>query len=207
MDRSQKIYKGFFIPLNTVIYQYKILFLIFNQLKKINNNFSNNSNNDEIENLKNKISQYEITLENTKNQYQKQINFYIEQMNNYNNLFSIISNFFQNLSNKFIPNFNINVQNNFNSKESNNIIQLNQKDLEEKFDRLEQYINELNSELNEYKNKNNLNIVNKDDKSSLDKNIDIDKNELDKFIIYNYNNNNINDSFPKTNKNYENIFS
>ena len=32
--------------------------------------------------------------------------------------------------------------------EENNIIQLNQKDLEEKFDRLEQYITELNSELN-----------------------------------------------------------
>ena len=170
-------------------------------LNKINNNFSNNVNVDEIENLKNKISQYEITLENTKNQYQKQINFYIEQLANYNSLTSIISNFFQHISNKFIPNININTPNN--QLESNKL--LNLKDLEEKFNKVEQYITGLNSELNEYKskNKNNFVILNKDNKLTLDKNIDIDKNELDKFIIYNKD---IYDSFPNTNIN-NNIFS
>lgn len=167
-------------------------------LNKINN-FSNNTFIDEIENLKNKISQYETTLENTKNQYQKQINFYVEQLSNYNTLISIISNFFKRISNKFIQNINLNIPNN--QIENNNL--LNPKEIEEKFNKIEQYIAELNSELNENKNKNknNLVLLNKENKLTFDKNIDLDKNEIDKFILYNSNTNNINDSFHNTNMN------
>ena len=172
-------------------------------LNKINN-FSNNTFIDEIENLKNKISQYEMTLENTKNQYQKQINFYIEQLSNYNTLISIILNFFKRISSKYIPNINLNIPNN--QIENNNL--LNPKDIEENLNKIEQYITELNSELNENKNKNknNLVLLNKENKLTFDKNIDLDKNEMDKFIIFNSNTNNINDSFHNTNIN-NNIFS
>ena len=134
----------------------------------------NNQFNEEIETLKNKILQYEESLENTKIQYQKQINFYIQQLTNYNTLITIITNFFTNISKKYIPNYNFNIQNNI--IEPNNFIQLNQKDLEEKFEKIEQYINDLNLELNDYKKKETL---------SIDKNIDFDKNEIDKFITHN----------------------
>ena len=82
-------------------------------LTKINQNGPkdnlDNEFNDEIEILKNKISQYEVSLENTKVQYQKQINFYVQQLSNYNTLITIISNFFKNISKKFIPNYNFNI--------------------------------------------------------------------------------------------------
>ena len=84
-------------------------------LTKINQNGPkdnlDNEFNDEIEILKNKISQYEVSLENTKVQYQKQINFYVQQLSNYNTLITIISNFFKNISKKFIPNYNFNIPN------------------------------------------------------------------------------------------------
>ena len=54
-------------------------------LNKINPNSpinNNNEYNDEIEFLKNKISQLEESIDNTKMQYQKQINFYIQQLSN-----------------------------------------------------------------------------------------------------------------------------
>ena len=157
-------------------------------LNRINPNISKNKEtNDEIEILKNKISQYESSLENTRIEYQKQINFYIQQTSNYNALITIITNFFKIISTKYIPNYNFNIPNH--TIEPNNFIQLNQKDFEEKFNKIIEYINDLHSELEEYKNKDNL-VINK--------NIDVDKNELDKFIQLN---NNINDSFPRTNIN------
>ena len=173
---------------------------ILNQIKQSNiiNNIDKEYNN-EIENLKNKISQYEITLENMKNQYQEQINYYIQQLSNYNIFITITTNFFQNISKKYIPNYNFNMLNNV--TEPNNFIPLNQKDLEEKFAKIEQYIGDLNSELNEYKGKDYLSSINKQDKRDnlpiiINKDFDKEKNEIDKLISYNNN-----DSFTKTNNN------
>ena len=173
---------------------------ILNQIKKSNiiNNIDKEYNN-EIENLKNKISQYEVTLENMKNQYQEQINYYIQQLSNYNIFITITTNFFQNISKKYIPNYNFNMPNNV--TEPNNFIPLNQKDLEEKFAKIEQYIGDLNSELNEYKGKDYLSSINKQDKRDnlpiiINKDFDKEKNEIDKLISYNNN-----DSFTKTNNN------
>ena len=173
---------------------------ILNQIKQSNiiNNIDKEYNN-EIENLKNKISQYEVTLENMKNQYQEQINYYIQQLSNYNIFITITTNFFQNISKKYIPNYNFNMPNNL--TEPNNFIPLNQKDLEEKFAKIEQYINDLNSELNEYKGKDYLSSINKQDKRDnlpiiINKDFDKEKNEIDKLISYNNN-----DSFTKTNNN------
>jgi hypothetical protein len=173
---------------------------ILNQIKQSNiiNNIDKEYNN-EIENLKNKISQYEVTLENMKNQYQEQINYYIQQLSNYNIFITITTNFFQNISKKYIPNYNFNMPNNV--TEPNNFIPLNQKDLEEKFAKIEQYINDLNSELNEYKGKDYLSSINKQDKRDnlpiiINKDFDKEKNEIDKLISYNNN-----DSFTKTNNN------
>ena len=173
---------------------------ILNQIKRSNirNNIDKEYNN-EIENLKNKISQYEVTLENMKNQYQEQINYYIQQLSNYNIFITITTNFFQNISKKYIPNYNFNMPNNV--TEPNNFIPLNQKDLEEKFSKIEQYIGDLNSELNEYKGKDYLSSINKQDKRDnlpiiINKDFDKEKNEIDKLISYNNN-----DSFTKTNNN------
>ena len=173
---------------------------ILNQIKQSNiiNNIDKEYNN-EIENLKNKISQYEVTLENMKNQYQEQINYYIQQLSNYNIFITITTNFFQNISKKYIPNYNFNMPNNV--TEPNNFIPLNQKDLEEKFAKIEQYIGDLNSELNEYKGKDYLSSINKQDKRDnlpiiINKDFDKEKNEIDKLISYNNN-----DSFTKTNNN------
>ena len=173
---------------------------ILNQIKQSNiiNNIDKEYNN-EIENLKNKISQYEVALENMKNQYQEQINYYIQQLSNYNIFITITTNFFQNISKKYIPNYNFNMPNNV--TEPNNFIPLNQKDLEEKFAKIEQYIGDLNSELNEYKGKDYLSSINKQDKRDnlpiiINKDFDKEKNEIDKLISYNNN-----DSFTKTNNN------
>ena len=151
----------------------------------------NNEFNDEIEILKNKIYQYEASLENTKIQYQKQINFYVQQLSNYNSLITIITNFFRNISKKFIPNYNFNIPNII--VEPNNFVPLNQKDIEEKFNKIEQYINELNLELNKYKEKENLTI---------DRNFDLDNNEIDKYMI---NNNKAKETISSIN--YNNIYS
>ena len=169
---------------------------INNILNQINQNSPQDNiseeHNEEIKILKEKISQYETSLENTKLQYQKQINFYIQQLTNYNILITIITNFFNNISKKYIPNYNFNIPNQI--LEENNFISLNQKDIEDKFNKIEQYISELNDELNEYKKKDNF---------QMDKIIDIDKNEIDKLITNNYN---IKDSLTYTNLN-NNIFS
>ena len=162
----------------------------FNPNRPKDNNL-NNEFNDEIEILKNKIYQYEASLENTKIQYQKQINFYVQQLSNYNSLITIITNFFRNISKKFIPNYNFNIPNII--VEPNNFVPLNQKDIEEKFNKIEQYINELNLELNKYKEKENLTI---------DKNFDLDNNEIDKYMI---NNNKAKETISSIN--YNNIYS
>ena len=166
-------------------------------LTKINQNGPkdnlDNKLNDEIEILKNKISQYEASLENTKVQYQKQINFYVQQLSNYNTLITIISNFFKNISNKFIPNYNFNIPNII--IEPNNFVPLNQKDIEEKLNKIEEYISDLNSELNEYKEREKEHLT-------IDRNYDFDKNEIDKYIIQN---NKIKETISNTN--YNNIYS
>ena len=166
-------------------------------LTKINQNGPkdnlDNEFNDEIEILKNKISQYEVSLENTKVQYQKQINFYVQQLSNYNTLITIISNFFKNISKKFIPNYNFNIPNII--IEPNNFVPLNQKDIEEKFNKIEEYISDLNSELNEYKEREKEHLT-------IDRNYDFDKNEIDKYIIQN---NKIKETISNTN--YNNIYS
>ena len=151
----------------------------------------NNEFNDEIEILKNKIYQYEASLENTKIQYQKQINFYVQQLSNYNSLITIITNFFRNISKKFIPNYNFNIPNII--VEPIKFVPLNQKDIEQKFNKIEQYINEVNLELNKYKEKENLTI---------DKNFDLDNNEIDKYMI---NNNKAKETISSIN--YNNIYS
>ena len=143
--------------------------------------------------MKNKISQYEVSLENTKVQYQKQINFYVQQLSNYNTLITIISNFFKNISKKFIPNYNFNIPNII--IEPNNFVPLNQKDIEEKFNKIEEYISDLNSELNEYKEREKEHLT-------IDRNYDFDKNEIDKYIIQN---NKIKETISNTN--YNNIYS
>ena len=166
-------------------------------LTKINQNGPkdnlDNEFNDEIEILKNKISQYEVSLENTKVQYQKQINFYVQQLSNYNTLITIISNFFKNISKKFILNYNFNIPNII--IEPNNFVPLNQKDIEEKFNKIEEYISDLNSELNEYKEREKEHLT-------VDRNYDFDKNEIDKYIIQN---NKIKETISNTN--YNNIYS
>lgn len=166
-------------------------------LTKINQNGPkdnlDNEFNDEIEILKNKISQYEVSLENTKVQYQKQINFYVQQLSNYNTLITIISDFFKNISKKFIPNYNFNIPNII--IEPNNFVPLNQKDIEEKFNKIEEYISDLNSELNEYKEREKEHLT-------IDRNYDFDKNEIDKYIIQN---NKIKETISNTN--YNNIYS
>ena len=166
-------------------------------LTKINQNGPkdnlDNEFNDEIEILKNKISQYEVSLENTKVQYQKQRNFYVQQLSNYNTLITIISNFFKNISKKFIPNYNFNIPNII--IEPNNFVPLNQKDIEEKFNKIEEYISDLNSELNEYKEREKEHLT-------IDRNYDFDKNEIDKYIIQN---NKIKETISNTN--YNNIYS
>ena len=166
-------------------------------LTKINQNGPkdnlDNEFNDEIEILKNKISQYEVSLENTKVQYKKQINFYVQQLSNYNTLITIISNFFKNISKKFIPNYNFNIPNII--IEPNNFVPLNQKDIEEKFNKIEEYISDLNSELNEYKEREKEHLT-------IDRNYDFDKNEIDKYIIQN---NKIKETISNTN--YNNIYS
>ena len=159
-------------------------------LNKINPNSpinNNNEYNDEIEFLKNKISQLEESIDNTKMQYQKQINFYIQQLSNYNAFITIITDFFNKIFKKYIPNYNFNIPNNI--IEENKFTPLNTKDIEEKFNKIDQYIYDLNIELNEYKKKNN---------STIDKNIDDDKNEIDKFITHN---NYIKDSITYSNNN------
>ena len=147
-----------------------------------NYNNDNIKNNEEIETLKNKINILEKNLENNKNQYEKQINFYTQQLSNYNTLITIISNFFQNISKKYIPNYNFNLPNYI--MDPNNLQPINKGDFESKFIKIEEYISNLNSELNKDK-KINLTI---------EKNIDIEENNID---------NNSNDLFTnKNNNNY-----
>ena len=92
------------------------------------------------------------SFEKTKNHYENQINYYIQQLSNYNNLISIVNSFFQNISKKYIPDYNFNIQNNF--LDPTNYIPFNQNELEEKFKKIEDYIYNLNNEINIYKNQN-----------------------------------------------------
>lgn len=180
-----------------------------NQINSIKEKpFSLNPNNDELNNqlsfLQNKIAIYEISLEKTKNKYENQINYYIEQLANYNNLIAIINSFFRIISEKYIPNYNFNIQNNTSDIHT---VPLIKNDFEEKFKIIEIYISNLNSELNKYKSKNtnfessllnqNLSEIKtetKDDQFKLNKNIEEIKDND------NSNYNNIKDSsFIKTN--------
>ena len=135
-----------------------------NQINKIkeqplilnsNNIRNNNDLKEQLSLLNNKITIYEVSLEKTKNLYEKQINYYVQQLTNYNILISIVTSFFENISKKYIPNYNFNLQNiyadKFNSNIQNDVNPLNKSDLEEKFQKIENYIYNLQQELNNYR--------------------------------------------------------
>ena len=189
-----------------------------NQINKIKEqplilNSNNNRNNDlkeQLSLLNNKITIYEVSLEKTKNLYEKQINYYVQQMSNYNILISIVTSFFENISKKYIPNYNFNLQNfyvdKFNSNSQNDVNPLNKNDLEEKFQKIENYIYNIQQELNNYRlqgkrldppltyNQYNEKNENKN-KSEFNQNRNGEEND-----VYNFENSN--NSFMKT----ENIF-
>ena len=134
-----------------------------NQINKIkeqplilnSNNIRNNDLKEQLSLLNNKITIYEVSLEKTKNLYEKQINYYVQQLCNYNILISIVTSFFENISKKYIPNYNFNLQNiyvdKFNSNSQNDVNPLNKNDLEEKFQKIENYIYNIQQELNNYR--------------------------------------------------------
>ena len=181
----------------------------------LNNNNNNNEFNKQLSILQNKISIYELSLEETKNKYETEINYYIQQLSNYNILISIVNSFFQNIFKNYMHNYNysLNIPNNL--QKNTYATPLNREDLEEKFKIIEKYIFNLNNELNNYKiknktfessllnpnlidNKEDININIKDDEFKLNNNNeeDIQDNQ--------WNNNNsfikTNDFFSKNNK-------
>ena len=189
-----------------------------NQINKIkeqplivnSNNIKNNDLKEQLSLLNNKITIYEVSLEKTKNLYEKQINYYVQQLSNYNILISIVTSFFENISKKYIPNYNFNFQkiyvDKFNSNSQNDVNPLDKSDLEEKFQKIENYIYNIQQELNNYRlegkrlepplsynqyNENNEN----ENKNEFNRN-----NNGEEKDIYNLENNN--NSFMKT----ENIF-
>ena len=189
-----------------------------NQINKIkeqplilnSNNIRNNDLKEQLSLLNNKITIYEVSLEKTKNLYEKQINYYVQQLSNYNILISIVTSFFENISKKYIPNYNFNLQNiyvdKFNSNSQNDVNPLNKSDLEEKFQKIENYIYNIQQELNNYRlqgklldlplsyNQYNGKNENKN-KSEINQNRNGEEND-----VYTFENNN--NSFMKT----ENIF-
>ena len=189
-----------------------------NQINKIkeqplilnSNNIRNNDLKEQLSLLNNKITIYEVSLEKTKNLYEKQINYYVQQLSNYNILISIVTSFFENISKKYIPNYNFNLQNiyvdKFNSNSQNDVNPLDKSDLEEKFQKIENYIYNIQQELNNYRlegkrlepplsyNQYNGKNENKN-KSEINQNRNGEEND-----VYNFENNN--NSFMKT----ENIF-
>ena len=134
-----------------------------NQINKIkeqplilnSNNIRNNDLKEQLSLLNDKINIYEVSLEKTKNLYEKQINYYVQQISNYNILISIVTSFFETISKKYIPNYNFNFQNiyvdKFNSNSNNDVNPLNKSDLEEKFQKIENYIYNIQQELNNYR--------------------------------------------------------
>lgn len=170
----------------------KELYEALNQINKMkeqplminNNNIKSIEYNDQLCLLNNKIGLYEISLEKTKNLYEKQINSYIEQLSNYNTLITLVDSFFQKISKKYITNYSFNLPNLI--ADPMNFTSLNKKDLEEKFNKIEEYIDNLNQELNCYRlqnknsdysneNSNNKNIITIND-FIVDKNDEEEKN-------------------------------
>ena len=185
-----------------------------NQLNKIkeqplilNSNNNNNDLKEQLSLLNNKITIYEVSLEKTKNLYEKQINYYIQQLSNYNILIAIVNSFFEAISKKYIPNYNFNLQNiyinKFDSNSQNDINPLNKSDLEEKFQKIENYIYNIQQELNNYRLQGkrldpplSYNQYN-ENKNEFDQNKDREENEA-------YKAQNSNNSFMKTENLFEN---
>ena len=166
----------------------------------VNNiNIKNSEFNEQLSLLNNQISVNEISLEKTKNIYEKQINSYIQQLSNYNTLLTLVDSFFQTISKKYIPNYSFNLPNIF--VDPKNFEPLNKNDFEEKFNKIEEYIYNLNQELNCYrlqnKNDSNENINKK--KISINDFI-VDKNDEDEKNLDDSNNS----FYIKTNKFFEN---
>ena len=179
------------------------------------NNNNNNEFNKQLSILQNKISIYELSLEETKNKYETEINYYIQQLSNYTILISIVNSFFQNIFKNYMHNYNysLNIPNNL--QKNTYATPLNRDEFEEKFKIIEKYIFNLNNELKNYKiknktfessllnpnlidNKDDININIKDDEFKLNNNNEEDNQDNE------WNNNNsfikTNDFFSKNNK-------
>ena len=161
-----------------------------NQINKIKEqplilNPNNNDLKEQLSILQNKIAIYEISLEKTKNKYEKQINYYIQELSNYNNLISIINTFFENISKKYLAstNYNFNIKNNFVNPINAN--SLNENDFEGKFKKIEIYISNLNTELDKYKSRN-INF----DSSLINQNLTNEKMDIKEDELKDINNNN-----------------
>ena len=165
-----------------------------------NSNIKSTEFNEQLSLLNNQKSVNEISLEKTKNLYEKQINYYIQQLSNYNILLTLVDSFFQTISKKYIPDYNFNLPNIF--VDPKNFEPLNKNDFEEKFNKIEEYIYNLNQELNCYRiqNKNNSNEnSNKKKKISINDFI-VDKNDEEEKNLDDSNNS----FYIKTNNIFEN---
>jgi len=186
----------------------KELYEALNQINKMkeqslminNSNIKSTEFNEQLSLLNNQKSVNEISLEKTKNIYEKQINYYIQQLSNYNTLLTLVDSFFQTISKKYIPDYNFNLPNIF--IDPKNFEPLNKNDFEEKFNKIEEYIYNLNQELNCYRiqNKNNSNEnSNKKKKISINDFI-VDKNDEEEKNLDDSNNS----FYIKTNNIFEN---
>ena len=173
------------------------------------NLYNNSSVNDtkiktQIISLQNRLNLYEESLEKTKNQYEEQINNYMNQIKLYNNLFVTINNFFIFISNNYIPE----ISPFFKEGESQEYISsyfLNDKNINIKFKKIEDYIIRLNKDLNDYKfkyqklldldscrpplsNKNSLTNNNKENEYRKQNSSSSDMCDITGNSIYNFNN-------------------
>ena len=185
----------------------KELYDALNQINKlkeqplmINNNIKNTEFNEELSLLNNQLSVNEISLGKTKNLYEKQINFYIQQLSNYNTLITLVDSFFQSISKKYIPNYNFNLPNII--VDPKNFVPLNKNDFEEKFNKIEEYIYNLNQELNCYRlqNKNDSNENTNNKKKISISDFIVDKNDEEEKNLDDSNNS----FYIKTNNFFEN---
>ena len=165
-----------------------------------NMNIKNSEFNEQLSLLNNQISVNEISLEKTKNIYEKQINSYIQQLSNYNTLLTLVDSFFQTISKKYIPNYSFNLPNIF--VDPKNFEPLNKNDFEEKFNKIEEYIYNLNQELNCYRlqNKNDSNENTNNKKKISISDFIVDKNDEDEKNLDDSNNS----FYIKTNNIFEN---
>jgi len=186
----------------------KELYEALNQINKMkeqslmidNTNIKNTELNEQLSLFNNQIAVNEISFERAKKLYEKQINSYIQQLSNYNTLITLVDSFFQSISKKYIPNYSFNLPNII--VDPNNFVPLSKNDFEAKFNKIEEYINNLNQELNCYrlqnKNDSNENSNNKN-KISINDFI-VDKNDEEQKNLDDSNNS----FYIKTNNIFEN---